>query len=166
MSGSSSVTANCANFGTARTYDRDRKAVRLNGEVMRISREIWPVKTSQYLADMTGYSVRACEYWLSGARVLPADALATLMQSENGKEFLVAALADSTPRWWLRLKAWLSAVDIAVEQAKHRRKLRKLIDDAAPELTPAMLLQDEDFYSGQPSPHRPVASKGKRKLGG
>jgi hypothetical protein len=130
---------------------------------MRISRDLWPVKTSQHLADMTGYSVRACEYWLSGQRVLPADALASLMQSESGRDFLAAVLADSTPRWWLRLKAWLSAVDIAVEQAKHRRKLRKLIDDAAPELTPAMLLQDEDFYEGQPSPHRAV---GKAKRNG
>lgn len=163
MSTINATTANCANFGTARSYDRDRKAVRLNGDVMRISREIWPVKTSQYLADMTGYSVRACEYWLSGTRVLPADALASLMQSENGREFLVAALADSTPRWWLRLKAWLSAVDIAVEQAKHRRKLRRLIDDAAPELTPALLLQDEDFYEGQPSPHRPVAPRNRKR---
>lgn len=163
MSTASAIAIDLAKSGTAQSCSRARKAVQLNSEVMRISREIWPVKTSQYLADLTGYSVRACEYWLSGARVLPADALASLMQSESGREFLVAALADSTPRWWLRLKAWLSAVDIAVEQAKHRRKLRKLLDDAAPELTPAMLLQDEDFYEGQPSPHRPVAPRNRKR---
>lgn len=156
---SSGIAINLAKNGTAQACSRSRKAVQLNSEVMRISRNLWPVKTSQHLADLTGYSIRACEYWLSGQRVLPADALASLMQSESGRDFLAACLADSTPRWWLRLKAWLAAVDLAVEQAKHRRKLRKLLDDASAAPTPAMLLQDEDFYDGQPSPHRPVASK-------
>lgn len=155
----SAITADFAKGDTAQACSRSGTAVHLNSEVMRISRAIWPVKTSQYLSDLTGYSVRACNYWLSGQRVIPSDALATLLRSEQGREFLVAVMADNTPRWWLRLKAWLAAIDLAAEQVKHRRKLRKLIDDAAPELSPAMLLQDEDFYSGQPSPVRPMASK-------
>lgn len=159
MTVSSAIAIEIAKTGAAQSCSQSRTAVQLNSNVMRISRTIWPVKTSQYLAGMTGYSVRACEYWLSGKRVIPSDALALLMQSENGREFLVAVMADNTPRWWLRLKAWLSAVDLAVEQAKHRRKLRELINDAAPEPTPAMLLQDEDFYTGQPAPHRSMASK-------
>lgn len=154
MTTANAMTANYAKNGTAQSCSRSRKAVQLNSEVMRISRSLFPVKTSQHLSDLTGYSLRSCEYWLSGTRVLPADALASLLHCEQGRSFIVAVMADSTPRWWLRLKAWLAAVDIAVEQAKHRRKLRKLLDDAAP--STAMLLQDEDFYSGQPSPARPV----------
>lgn len=159
----SAVAINLAKTGTAQSLGRDRTAVRLNGDVMRISRDIWPVKTSQYLADMTGYSIRACEYWLSGKRVIPGDALALLLRSENGKDFLVAVMADNTPRWWLRLKAWIAAVDLAVEQARHRRKLRRLLDDASPAPTPAMLLQDEDFYSGQPTPVHALASKNRKR---
>lgn len=162
MSTSSAIAINLAKGTTAQACSRGRTGVQLNSAVMQISRDIWPVKTSQYLADLTGYSVRACEYWLSGHRVLPADALATLLRSEKGRDFLVAVMADSTPRWWLRLKAWLSAIDLAAEQIKHRRKLRKLLDDAAPTPTPAMLVQDEDFYDGQPQP-RPSVAQTKRR---
>lgn len=157
MSQANAMTGNFAKNGTAQSCSRSRTAVQLNSEVMRISRGLFPVKTSQHLADLTGYSLRSCEYWLSGQRVVPSDALATLLRSEQGRDFLVAVMADNTPRWWLRLKAWLSAIDIAAEQVKHRRKLRELLDDAAP--SPAMLLQDEDFYRGQPSPGRPMGSK-------
>lgn len=158
MNAASAIAINHAKMGTARSCGRDRKGLRLNSSVMQISRDLWPVKTSQYLADLTGYSIRSCEYWLSGKVVIPSDALAMLLQSEQGREFLVAVMADRTPRWWLRLKAWLSAIDLAAEQIKHRRKLRKLLDDAAPTPTPAMLLQDEDFYSGQPAPARTPAA--------
>ena len=154
---SSAIAINLAKTGTEECFGRKRRALRLNADVMQKTRDVWPVKTALHLSEITGYSTRACEAWLAGKAVLPSDALAELMRSEQGRDFLVAVLADSTPRWWLRLKAWLSAVDLAVEQAKHRRKLRKLLDDAAPAPTPAMLLQDEDFYSGQPAPARALA---------
>lgn len=159
MSVSSAIAIDIAKTGHEGSFGNRRRALRLNEQVMRKSRDQWPVKTALHLSEITGYSTRAAESWLSGKAVLPTDALAELMRSEQGKDFLVAVLADSTPRWWLRLKAWLSAVDLAVEQAKHRRKLRELINDAAPEPTPAMLLQDEDFYTGQPAPHRSMAPK-------
>lgn len=154
---SSAIAINLAKNETAQSCSRSRTGVQLNSAVMQISRDVWPVKTSQYLADLTGYSVRSCEYWLSGSRVIPGDALAALLRSEQGRDFLVAVMADNTPRWWLRLKAWLSAIDLAAEQAKHRRKLRELLDDAAPAPSPAMFLQDEDFYRGQPTPARAIA---------
>lgn len=136
-----------------------RRGRRLNADVMRISRVCFPVKTSHHLADITGYSVRACERWLSGRVVIPSDALASLLQSEWGRDFLAAVMTDSTPRWWLQLKAWISAIDYAAAERKQRRKLRELLDDAnqAPGAA-ALLLQDEDFYTGQP---RPVRSLGK-----
>lgn len=130
-----------------------RRGRRLNDNVMRVSRVCFPVKTSRHLSEMTGYSVRACERWLSGDVVLPADALAALLQSGWGREFLAGVMADHTPRWWLKLKAWIGAVDLAEAERKHRRKLRELLDDAnqAPGAA-ALLLQDEDFYAGQPRP--------------
>lgn len=159
MTTASLAAANRANFEPEVGCGNRRRALRLNQQVMQQSRSSWPVKTALHLSEITGYSTRACEAWLAGKAVLPADALAELLRSENGREFLAAVMAESTPRWWLRLKAWLSAVDLAVEQAKHRRKLRKLLDDASPAPTPAMLLQDEDFYSGQPAPARALAPK-------
>jgi hypothetical protein len=62
--------------------------------------------------------------------VIPSDALASLIQSEWGRDFLSAVMTDNTPRWWLQLKAWIGAVDLASAERKHRRKLRELLDDA------------------------------------
>lgn len=132
---------------------QNRRGSRLNADLMRKSRDVFPVKTAHHLADITGYSVRACERWLSERVVIPSDALASLLQSEWGRDFLAAVMTDNTPRWWLQLKAWIGAIDLAAAERKHRRKLRELLDDAnqAPG-TAALLLQDEDFYSGRLHP--------------
>lgn len=162
--------AELAKSGTARSFGENRKGLRLNASVMQISRGLFPLKTALHLADLTGYSVRSCEYWLSEKSVIPADALASLMQSDQGRDFLVAVMADSTPRWWLKFKAWAKAIDFRTADIKHRRMLRDLLNDAgadaADPISSAMLIQDEDFYSGLASPpriaHRAVASKGGR----
>lgn len=163
MTATSARTAEYAKTGTDVCVGQNRRGRRLNADVMRKSRDVFPVKTAHHLADITGYSVRACERWLSERVVIPGDALALLIQSEWGREFLSAVMTDNTPRWWLKLKAWIDAVDLAAAERKHRRKLRELLDDAnqAPGAA-AMLLQDEDFYSGQPYPVRSLAQKYKR----
>ena len=158
MTEASARKAELAKTGTddcVGSYPRGR---RMNSDVMRKSRDLFPVKTAHHLADITGYSVRACERWLSERVVIPGDALALLIQSEWGRDFLSAVMTDNTPRWWLKLKAWMQAIDLAAAERKHRRKLRELLDDAnqAPN-TAALLLQDEDFYSGQPYPSRSLA---------
>lgn len=160
MAQASAITANSAKSETDSCVGGNRRGRRLNAEIMRKSRVVFPVKTAHHLSDITGYSLRACERWLSESVVIPSDALALLLQSEWGREFLSAVMADNTPRWWLQLKAWMGAVDLAAAERKHRRKLRELLDDAnqAPG-TAALLLQDEDFYSGQPSPARAVVQR-------
>lgn len=154
----SAETAELAKEGTDVSVGENRRGRRLNADLMRKSRDVFPMKTAHHLADITGYSVRACERWLSERVVIPGDALASLIQSEWGREFLSAVMTDYTPRWWLQLKAWMQAIDLAAAERKHRRKLRELLDDAnqAPGAA-AMLLQDEDFYSGQPYPARSLA---------
>lgn len=163
MTEASARKAELANQGADVSVGRYPRGRRLNADVMRKSRDVFPVKTAHHLADITGYSVRACERWLSERVVIPGDALASLIQSEWGREFLAAVMTDNTPRWWLQLKAWISAIDYAAAERKQRRKLRELLDDAneAPG-SAALLLQDEDFYSGQPYPARSLA-KGRVK---
>lgn len=152
-----------ANSGTARSCGERRKGLRLNSQVMQISRSLFPIKTSQHLSDLTGYSVRSCEYWLSEKAVIPSDALASLMQSHKGRAYLVAVMADSTPRWWLLLKAWIKRIDYEAAEIAHRKHLRELLDEeAARSHPPAFLVQDEAFYEGQPSPPARLASKPKR----
>lgn len=164
MHRASATTASHAKPAPDDSVGSYRRGRRLTADIMRISRTCFPVKTSHHLADITGYSVRACERWLSERVVIPSDALAALLQSEWGRDFLSAVMTDNTPRWWLQLKAWIGAVDLAAAERKHRRKLRELLDDAnqAPG-TAALLLQDEDFYSGQPYPSHAMAQKRGRK---
>jgi hypothetical protein len=158
MKATSARTAENAKNETDAIVGEHRRGRRLNSDLMRKSRDVFPVKTAHHLADITGYSVRACERWLSESVVIPSDAMASLLQSEWGRDFLAAVMTDYTPRWWLKLRAWIDAVDLAAAERKHRRKLRELLDDAnqAPGAA-AMLLQDEDFYSGQPYPARALA---------
>jgi hypothetical protein len=163
MTEASARTAELAKTGTDYSVGEHRRGRRLNSDLMRKSRDVFPVKTAHHLADITGYSVRACERWLSERVVIPGDALASLIQSEWGRDFLSAVMTDNTPRWWLKLKAWIEAVDLAAAERKHRRKLRELLDDANQARgAAALLLQDEDFYSRQPHPARAMAQKYRR----
>ena len=168
----SAITSNYAKNGTAKSFGDRRKGLRLNSQVMQISRGLFPIKTAQHLSDLTGYSVRSCEYWLSEKSVIPADALVSLMQSDQGRNFLVGVMADNQKRWWLQLKAWVKSIDYRTAEIKQRRMLRELLDDAAgstpSQVSASMLLQDEDFYSGLASPdglqNRTMAqTKGQRR---
>lgn len=164
MSQASAITPSRANFVTADHCGNRRRALRLNAAVMQRSRELFPLKTAANLAGITGYSLRSCEYWLSGQAVIPSDALATLLHSPQGRDFLAVVMADNTPRWWLQLKAWMASVDLAAAEIKHRRKLRELLDDAAQASShpSAFPISDPDFYQGQPYPHRTLAPRRKR----
>lgn len=155
MSVASVAADRFAKVRRANSCGNRRRALQLNTAVMRKTRDLFPFKTSQYLSDLTGYSVRSCEYWLSERAVIPTDAIAALLQSHRGREYLVTVMMDSTPRWWLQLKAWIKSIDYRTAEIKQRRILRELLDEAHP--TPAMLLQDEDFYEGQPAPSRAMA---------
>lgn len=163
MTAASVTTANFAKTAPDACVGNHRRALRLNANVMRISRDLFPVKTARHLSDITGYSDRACERWLSERVVIPSDALAALLHSEKGRDFLAAVMTDNTPRWWLQLKAWASSIDYAAAEMKQRRKLRDLLDDAAQGST-SLHVQDPDFYLGQPSPRLALApSKGRRR---
>lgn len=172
MDATSAIKPNFAKSRTEACFGNRRRALRLNAAVMQKSRDLFSVKTAHHLAEITGYSVRACEAWLSERVVIPSDALAALIQSEWGREYLVSVMADNTPRFWLQLKAWWSSIDYAAAEIKHRRKLRELLDDkaaaeaATPQDSTAHIFQDGPFYLGQPSPYRamaPAPSKGRRR---
>lgn len=158
MTAASATRTPRANSGTAIHCSNRRRALQLNAAVMRKTRDLFPDKTALHLADLTGYSVRSCEYWLSEKVAIPSDALAALLRSDRGRDYLVSVMMDSTPRWWLQLKAWIAAIDYRTAEIKQRRILRKLLDDAHP-ATPSYFLQDEDFFAGQPSPARPLSNR-------
>jgi|SRR6185312_1017150 len=159
MTGTLARTANYAKTGTTPSCGNRRRALRLNAAVMRKSRDLFCVKTAHHLADITGYSVRACENWLSEKVVIPSDALALLLHSEWGRDFLSTVMADNTPRWWKQLKAWLSAVDLLAVERKLRRQRKELLNgefEYAPATSFAEMLHDPDFNGQQVAPVRRV----------
>lgn len=148
---------NRANYVTADHCGNRRRALLLNSAVMQKARSIFPLKTALELAVLTGYSQRTCEYWLSEKVVIPSDALATLLQSDQGREFLAVVMADAAPRWWKQLKAWLGAASYDAAERRLQQKRKAAMDalvEAGSDISLAQVLFDEEFYSGQPSPRR------------
>lgn len=153
-----------ANPRIERSFASKRTSVRENGVIMLRAHALWPMKTAQHVAAITGYSTRAVENWDAERARIPADALTALLRSEWGREFLAAVMADAEPRWWVRLKAFFHALDVVAMQRVTRRKLKEALDAeqaarqaASPSY--AQGLSDEAFYSGQPSPFPAVARK-------
>jgi hypothetical protein len=154
--GKASLSAiNRANSPSAEPCGNHRRTLRTNSVVMLHAHDLWPKKTAARVAEITGYAVRTVEDWDASRARIPADALAALLQSEWGRGFLAAVMADQQPRWWMKLKAFFNALDVMTMQRVTRRKLKDALDaDAAFSLPHAAFLQDEEFFGAQPAPPR------------
>ncbi|MEP0323269.1 GIY-YIG nuclease family protein [Bauldia litoralis] len=64
--------------------------------VAKTARDIWPHKTAEALARITGYSTRSAENWLAGHRVMSGGALISLIQSDVGQVFIDAIRKAAT----------------------------------------------------------------------
>lgn len=155
MTAPSVTTDDFAKIGTAASCGRSRKKLRSNVQIIDCARGLFPNKTALKLAEITGQPLRTVEGWLTGTVKIPTDAFVALLHSDYGRDFIAAVMADATPRWWLQLKAFFGAIDLAVAQRIQRRKMKALLDaDYASQIPHAALFQDEEFYSAQPSPPR------------
>jgi len=157
MGQASPITPNRANCVTADHRGNRRRALRLNASLMQKSRDFFPLKTAHHLAEITGYSLRSCEYWLSERAVIPSDALAALIQSEWGRDYLAAVMTETTPKWWLVMKAYLKRISFEAQQARQDRDYRKMLEEEAQlarAYPSAPMFQDDPFFEGQPSPPR------------
>jgi hypothetical protein len=162
MSRTFRATAVSANSATGQLVGNDRPMRRSISPAMRVARSLWPRKTAAELAEVTGASVRTAERWLAGDRALSTAALAALIRSEQGLDFLVALMAGAEPAWWRRVNAYLAAIDAQRLQRAARRRLREALDaDAAfsadIERAGALLVHDEDFYREQIDARRAAA---------
>ncbi len=159
------MTAGLAKTDTDKVVGEARRGCRLNDSVMQISRDLFPLKTALHLSDATGYSVRTCERWLNEDVVLPAPALASLIQSEWGREYLAAVMVDSTPRWWLAFKALLKRISYDAQQALQAKRYKEILDEEAAvarAYPSSPMFQDDPFYEGQPAPASPMVRRTRR----
>ncbi len=143
---------NLPNFTAARAGAHTRKTLRLNARVSRVARELFTLKTAQTLAALTGYSERACEYWLAGTVAIPGDALAALLRSEFGRNFLEAVMDQSPAAWWQSALSYFGILDAMRFQRNARRKLKAALDadddlrSAISRSEAALCVQDEEFF--------------------
>ena len=134
-----------------------RQMLRSNARIIDCARGLFPVKTALHLVEITGYPLRTVERWLTGEVKIPSDAFVSVLHSDYGRDFLAAVMTAQTPRWWLQLKAFIGAVDLAVAQRKHRRKMRELLDaEYGSQISAAQRIQDEDDFCGPSAAVREV----------
>lgn len=165
MAAASPAAANCAKKVGEDRFAKSRRGLRTNSVIMLQAHDLWPLKTAQKVAEITGYSSRAVQDWDAQRARIPADALAALLQSDWGREFLAAVMEQAEPRWWTKLKAFFNALDVMAMQRITRRKLKEALD-ADQYLAPsaAQMFQDEEFYRPHleaPRQHHRAVVRGK-----
>ena len=127
--------------------------MRLTKSVMQTARGCWKVKTRLHLSEITGFSLRACAAWLGGEAKIPADALAALLRSEWGLEFLSSIMAESRAPWWRRLLRVNIVASVLRRRAADKRLLERALEsdrditDTMARAATSLCVQDEDFGS-------------------
>jgi hypothetical protein len=97
--------------------------------VMHTARILWPVKTSVNLSIKSGASERACAYWLARKHDMTSEALAALLRSEEGLNFLEAIMGNARPLWWKAFKRRLRRAKLRSDIQELQRELE--LEDAA-----------------------------------
>lgn len=117
---------------------------------MRVARTLWPRKTAHELAVRQGVSLRTAKYQLAEARDLSGEQLARLLRSEEGLQFLVAAMGEARPKWWRVLVGHLKFIDAerlaraAERQYREATNARDLLN--ATRGVAAQLAHDPQFH--------------------
>jgi hypothetical protein len=163
------IGAGKAKTGAAAICGEYRRNLRTNVQIADTARKVFPIKTALHLSEITEYPLRTVESWLTAEVKIPSDALAMLLRSEYGAQFLSAVMVDAVPQWWRKTLSYFAALDAMSMQRKARRKLREAIDADVATTTAiaradALLLQDENFYGAHADALRSVARVPDRAL--
>lgn len=118
----SAAASGKANRGVEETFRRSGRSLPPIDRLARVARAIWPVKTDMELSVRTGTSDRTCRDLLAGRGGMSLDAVARLLQSDEGFEFLMALLGDASPAWRRNLEVHIdiSLTRFALEEQRKR----------------------------------------------
>jgi hypothetical protein len=123
--------------------------------VMRVARGLFETKLVAQLVAITDASESTVKRWLRGDQEMSFEHFRALLHSENGLEFLSAAMADSPSLWWRLVKVVAGAALARKMQAKANAMVRRAVsgalkanakNNAGLERAAALLVQDEDFF--------------------
>ena len=117
MAATSLATASLANLGgaeicTIRTKTCTPSALQI--AISDLLRFQFPKKTWAVIADAFDLKERAAKHRLSNTTSYTIEELQALFQSEDGRAYLDAIMADATPAWWVWWK------QIAAQAEKRR----------------------------------------------
>jgi hypothetical protein len=131
MRNHANATAGMANGRDEISCDDNRNKLRTIDSVMRVARSLWPRKTATELSIKSGASQRACEYWLARKFDMNADALAALLQSDDGFHFLEAIMGEARPAWWRMFKRRMKRAQTRKDfLALQKRQMELDLEDA------------------------------------
>jgi len=99
--------------------------------LMQQARVLWPAKTASQLVVITGVSERAAKYWLARKRGISAEALAALLRSEQGFEFLKATIGNDRPAWWRQFERRVRVAQLIEKQKMLREELEAIEREAS-----------------------------------
>lgn len=105
---------------------RNRSIRRSIHPAMRVFKELFPQKPAFELALLTGASLSFCEKVLSGAHQPGPDMLVALLQSDVGREILIALMADAKPAWWKGFRRHLELAELVKNQARLGASIEKM----------------------------------------
>lgn len=122
MTSSSIGPAETANAASRRPTSK----FRLISIIAATAKGLWRNKVAVELAERAGVSIRTAENYLAGDRSINGNALARLLQSDAGPDFLKAILAELPPS---KRKRWDQEFELAAMRAELRAKERALFKD-------------------------------------
>ena len=137
MTAGSIAASGKANQGVEESLRPSGRDLPLQQAIARVARAIWPTKTDLELAVRTGTSDRACRDLLANRGGMSLRAVANLLASEEGREFLEALLGDASPQWRKHLADHIEIAEMRAELEAQRQRiaefaLRSGLDLAAP----------------------------------
>lgn len=103
----------------------------VTSRVIRRAKQIWASKVSHELSLRTGMSRRQTENWVSGRYEMSADALADLLRSEHGFDFLEAVMEGSNAEWWPRFRLRVRVGRCWRLVKEQGQEIKRLGDEAA-----------------------------------
>lgn len=97
---------------------RSRTNVQSISPVIIRFRQIFPQHAVAELMKRTGAKHSHCEKVIAGSRELGAGFQQKLLQSDVGREILIALMADAKPKWWVGFRRHLELADIVKSKAR------------------------------------------------
>jgi hypothetical protein len=106
-------------LGSGETCTTIPESCTISHQISALFKSLYPRKTWSVVAGFLGLSERTAKYRMSASRPYTVDELQTILQGEDGFDFLQMLMGKAQPRWW-----WWAQRVIAI--ARRRRQAAEI----------------------------------------